>query len=280
MRSSPNLDIKVVYSATGRKSGRWARLSSRPPSRTRLVVLAVVNFLVASGLYYGTWWRVDRDYLYIKLLMTMPLVGVDAQATTSFLVPQSPIGATGRERPAPPAAETKPTSRGLKPTTCQALIPGAAYGWLGLATAASCALALAAGTAVGRLLGSRARRAGRLLVLAALIGLSWAGYHMWSKYGSHYPPNQLRAGMGGLVVVFGLAGLAIGRGVRGWSLVAAVTLLFSAFGSVFGLYVGHLCDAVNPASWPVPFMAGLAVIFAIHSFWGWILLPVAARTGR
>jgi hypothetical protein len=86
--------------------------------------------------------------------------------------------------------------------------------------------------------------------------------------------------MAGPVVVCALLGWAIGRGTRGITYVAAVTLVVSAVGSVVGLYLGTLYDAVEPAELPMPLLPFLATVFLIHSIWGWILLPLASRVRR
>ncbi|MCH7996056.1 MAG: hypothetical protein IIB57_16645, partial [Planctomycetes bacterium] len=84
----------------------------------------------------------------------------------------------------------------------------------------------------------------------------------------------LRAGIAGLVLVSALIGLAIGTRVRGFSRMAAVMLLVSAIGSVVGLYLGNLAGAIESAQSSMLF---LALVFFVHSFWGWVLLLAGSR---
>jgi hypothetical protein len=155
-----------------------------------------------------------------------------------------------------------------------------AYSWLTLATIASCALALAGGAALGRVGGRAWRISGTILLVGVVGGLAWAGYGVWKEFGMEYPPNYLRAGMGGLALLIALLGLAVGRGARGLSYFAAFALLVSAAGSAVGVYMWVLCGAITSEELPVTLVLFMALIFTVHSFWGWALLPLTARLGR
>ena len=83
--------------------------------------------------------------------------------------------------------------------------------------------------------------------------------------------------MSALMLLAALAGSAIGRGARGLTRLAGVLLILSAVGSVAGLYLGSQCGAIRPGLSSLTFMG---IVFVVHSAWGWILLPVAARIRR
>jgi hypothetical protein len=80
-----------------------------------------------------------------------------------------------------------------------------------------------------------------------------------------------------LVLVTAFAGMVLARGARKLSQCAAVLLILSAAGSVAGLYLGAQAGAIPTEQSTLIF---LAMAFIIHSLYGWILLPVAARIAR
>jgi hypothetical protein len=278
MRTAPPLDVKVVYSAAKRRRASGKPRPAGAPSRSsRLILLAVLNLVVAGALYYGIWWRVDK-FIYLRLMMHTPLLGVDIDATSGFLVP-NPAGAPE----SPPAATDEvgplPTS-GFAPETTQVVMVATSYGWLTLATFATCVLAFSAGTLFGWRGGQAWRRAGLVLAGIALLVLIGAAFASWSKYGAEYPPAHLRAGMGGLGLIITLIGVAVGRGRRGWLRGAAGATILAGVGTALAVYLGTLCDAIKPDELPVSLIPFLFVVFAVHSLWGWILLPIASRIGR
>lgn len=278
MPTAPSLDVKIVYSATKRRRASGKPRPTGTPSRSsRLILLAALNLVVAGSLYYGIWWRVDK-FIYLKLMLTMPLPGVDVDAATGFLRP-NPAGATA----SPPAATDEPgpapTSR-FAPETTQVVMVATSYGWLTLATFVTCVLAFSAGTLFGWRGGQVWRRAGLVLAGIALLVLIGAAYASWSKYGAEYPPAHLRAGMGGLGLVVALIGVAVGRGQHGWLRGAAVAIILAGVGSALAVYLGTLCDAIKPDELPMSLIPFLFVVFAVHSLWGWILLPIASRIDR
>jgi len=204
-------------------------------------------------------------------------VDVDLNMAAGIFVPRS----TEPQEPAPQPAVEGPSSSSVVPPytgrTAQLMIGGAAYGWLTLATLAACALSISAGAAIGRIGGSHGRRIGTLLALTMTLILALAALMVWNRYGRQYLPIHLRIGMGGLVLISALLGLAVGRAARGFARLAAVSLILSAFGTVASLYLGSRCGAIPPAQ-AAPLY--LALAFFIHSGYGWIQLPILSRMGR
>ncbi|MGB2986140.1 MAG: hypothetical protein WBE26_09685, partial [Phycisphaerae bacterium] len=266
MTTVPPLDIKTVYSALKRHRRRKPGLYGRGSVRhSRLVLLGMLNLIVAGGLYYGTWWQVDK-FLYLKLMLNTPLPIGDIEAPSSFLVPN--LTDAPKTQPSPKIEGDPTTLPRFTGQTAQVILWVSAYGWLSLAVIANCALALAAGSSLGRSGGSTWRVFGFIFLIAAVAGLAWIGHEQWVRYGTEYPPDYWRAFMAGPVLVCVLLGLATGRGTRRWTYVASIMLILSAIGSVVGLYLGSQCGAIKPAELPVSFLPFLAIVFVIHSVWG------------
>ncbi|MEK7731537.1 MAG: hypothetical protein AAB363_06740 [Planctomycetota bacterium] len=270
MTTSTTLEVKVIFDASSRGRRRPTRRVGCSPRVSRSspwIVLGLLNFLAAGGLYYATWWRVD-PFIYLTLMLKTP-VDVDLNMAAGIFVPRP---TEPREQTPPPSVAPSYTGR-----TAQMMIGGAAYGWLTLATLAACTLSASAGAAIGRIGGLRGRRVGTLLALTLTLVLAIAALVVWNQFGRHYLPIHLRMGMGGLVLVTALIGLALGRAARGLARLAAITLILSAVGTVAGLYLGSQCGAIPPAQ-SAPLY--LALAFLIHSGYGWIQLPILARLGR
>jgi hypothetical protein len=275
---SAPLEVKVIFDASSRGRRRPTHRVSHSPRISRSspwIVLGLLNFLAAGGLYYATWWRVD-PFIYLTLMLKTP-VDVDLNMAAGIFVPRP----TEPREPAPPPVVEQPSTPSVAPSytgrTAQMIIGGAAYGWLTLATLAACALSASAGAAIGRIGGSRGRRVGTLLALTLTLVLAIAALVVWNQFGRKYLPSHLRIGMGGLVLVTALIGLAVGRAARRLASLAAITLILSAVGTVAGLYLGSRCGAIPPAQ-SAPLY--LALAFLIHSGYGWIQLPILARLGR
>ncbi len=267
------MEITVVYSVGARRGRRRRLLGPARPSR--LLILGLLNLLAASSLYYAAWWRVDK-ILYIKMMMHSPIPNVDLSAATTLFQPRG-VPAVRR----PPAPPPKPVPQpGWRRTLNEYAIGITAYIWLTLATMAACALAMSSGAAFGRVAASRWKRRRILLALAGVAGLGLAGYLTWRQDQQSYLPDHLRMGMAGLVLVAGLLGLAVGRGVRQWTYFAAIAVIVSAICSAAGLYVANVYGAIDPDELPMPFLPFVGVVFVCHFLWGWILLPVASRLGR
>jgi hypothetical protein len=73
-----------------------------------------------------------------------------------------------------------------------------------------------------------------------------------------------------------LIGATFSRGGRSATRVAAGVLILAAAGSVLALYFGRRCDALEPGYTDPVF---LTIVFAVHSFYAWLLLPLSARLG-
>ena len=279
MNSTPPLNIKVVYSVSKRQRKPRRVSYGGGTKRGRLLwLLGLLNLVAAGGLYYGSWWPVDKE-LYLKLMLHTPLPGVDLDAASDLMgdrgapdsgAPQSQL----EPETAPSAGQSPSEGSRFSGRTTQVVMVATVYSWLTLVTVAASALALSAGSALGRAGGPFGRRVGLILLLGTVLALGWGACSVWIDYGMGYPPNHLRIGMGGLVLLAALLGLAIGRGTRGLTYLAAIMLILSAAGSAVALYLGAMCDAVGPERATLQF---LALIFVIQSLWGWVLLPPASR---
>ncbi|UCE60609.1 MAG: hypothetical protein JSU63_02440 [Phycisphaerales bacterium] len=242
-----------------------------------------MNLIIATGLCYGIWWRVDQ-FMYLRLIYTARVMDesdLDKVATQMFGIPPETRDTTpdASSSGAVLPGESMKTDEAprIVGETAQQVIVVSAYGWLTLATIACCAVALCGGAALGRAGGRLARVIGVLFACGCLLILWWAAYGVWAEHGMAFRPTQLRVGMSALVLLTALVGLAIGRGVRGLTRLAGVLLILSALGSVAGLYLGAQCGALHPEQSSYVFMA---IVFIAHSAWGWILLPVATRVRR
>lgn len=277
MPSAPALDIKVIYSSSRRRRrGRWIPRAGGPIPRSRLLVLGVVNLMAASGVYYATWWVADPE-LRIKIIFHTPLSGVDLDSTAGALVP--PGSKLAPARTSGGVEQTSGATARVEGTSSDAILfVGTAIGWEALATLAACTLALSGGTLLGRAGGPAWRRGVLILCLLTLAALGWVALGLWTKY-ERLTPDLLRYGIAVLVVLVALSGLALRRGEKLLTYLAAIALILSAVGSVVALCVGSRYEALNPADLPMPFVIFLALVFVAHSLWGWILLPLASRVG-
>lgn len=278
MTTTRPLEIKVVYSASKRhrRRGRLARVGG-VAGPVFLVCLGALNLAAAAGMYYGTWWRVDK-FLYFKFVTTVQLPGLDVDVAGGLLVPAS--GATPRSTPAPTPEVAADANATFSGQTANVVLGVTAYSWLTLATITTCALALSSGRALGRAGGSLWRLAGIVLMLGLAAVLAWWGYGVGVEHGMQYKPSQLRIGMGGLTLLLFFVGLAGGRGVRRWTYAASILLILSAVASVIGLYLGSLSGAIAPGDLPMALLPSLGLVFVIQSLWGWILLPLASRVSH
>ena len=271
MASTAPLEIKVVYDSSKRRRRTSYRRVTAPTKRRMgpLLLVGVLNLAASGGLYYATWWHAD-PFIYLTLMMKTP-VDVDPGAVGAIfgVSPEAPSSQKG-----PGVREQQPEGPVWSGKTAQIAIPITSYSWLTLATIAACALSLASGAVLGRAGGSVWRRIGVVMTIIVALGLGYAVFRVWNEYGARFLPNHLRFGMGGLTLLLLMIGLSIGRGARGLTLLAAIVLILSAMGTAASLYVGRKCGAIEPAlSTP----AYLALAFAIHSVWGWILLVVSGR---
>jgi hypothetical protein len=204
-----------------------------------------------------------------------PIVGVDAEAAAGALFPALATGA--ETAPTLPSEEEPVDTPKFVGKTATIIIVAAGYAWLTISTIAACALALSAGAAFGRAGGPPIRQFGVILAGGGALLLAWLAFDILSEYDRGFPPSYLRAWMAGLVCLSALIGLAIGRGVRGLTRLAAVTVILAAVGTAVGLYFGGQCGAIS-AERSTPLILLLA--FIVHSLYGWILLPLSFRLAR
>jgi len=148
---------------------------------------------------------------------------------------------------------------------------------LTLATMAGCALALAAGAGLAHVGGRPVRLAGRILAILWAGALVWAAWSTFEAHGFEFPLDRTRLGYAGLTLLCVILGLAFGRRPGRLTRVAGVCVVLSAVGSVASLYFGAQSGAIEPAQASIGF---LTKVFAVHSAYGWLLFPIAARLGR
>lgn len=259
--SDASLEVKVIYdaSSSGRKLG--ATVVRTGVSTKRWLIVGLINVVVAGVLYYGVWWRADREIVYPALILhtSLPLgsFGIQYSADGSKLV------------------ATKPTPPKIDAHTIK--LWSAAYGWRTLMPIAFCMLALSGGTLFGRYFGPAGRRIGFILFAAALLGLAIAVYITLNRDGMQYKVSAFRWFLGELAGTVLLLGVSIGRGVRGLAKAAALLLLLAAAGCAVGMYMFRDLGVLNPEQATTTM---LALVFIGVSLWGWILWPVASRLPR
>ena len=243
---------------------------SRGSARLAMAV-GIVTTLVAGAVYYGTWWRAD-PFIYMTFMLKTPVaadVNVETAAAAMFGVRAPTTAPT--VLPSPQASTQAPQ---WSAQTKQIVISSMGYVWLMLATLAACALALAGGAVMAFADGGKLRRVGLILTILMVTGIGLGGYFVWMEYGRAYEPTHLRVGMGLLVLLCGAIGLRLDRRSHGLLRLGAVALILSAAGSAIGLYLWGRCDAIEPEYYTIGF---IATVFAIHSLWGWVLLPLRSR---
>lgn len=298
--SSTSLDIKIVYSAKPGRNPRRAGRSAVPVAVQRRTwtwaALGFVNLAVACGLYYATWWRVD-PFLYMTAMWKAPLPGVDAEEAAALLglgpapgrtqpshgrIPRNLSAGEATPSAQPAVAEGTPgtarTAGGEAPKRNAVLFGTALYGWLSISTISYSVLALAAGAALARAGAGVWRRKWVILLLGAVAGMAYSAFDLLGRFGWQFPPDNLRWFWGGLVVLSALAGLVVQRWYRGLNRLAGIGLIAAAAGSVAGLIALKECNALEKVEYAS--VASLSMVFAIHSFYGWLLLPISARIGR
>lgn len=288
------LDIQVVYDASrggGQRRTRSAVRSApavRASSRT-LVTLGFLSVLIAAGMYYGTWLRLN-SFINVTMMLKSPVLqpmgdwsaapsqpemDLNDVALKMFRITPDEPAATqpaGDESATPSAAATE-SGQLWTGMTAAAVITTTAYIWSALATIGFCALALAAGSMLSNT-HRGVRFVGILLTLAALFALVAGVYYVWTNFRTGYRPEHLRAAMGGLAALFLAIGLTIRGRLRGTTRLAAIAVILAAIGSVAGLYLWHGSGAIE-AQYAMP--AFLAMVFGVHSLWGWVLLIASWR---
>ena len=276
MSTARPLDIKVIYSASSRRPRRRgqsiAGRSKSPAAWWALV--GAFSLIPACGLTYATWWPVDK-FVYMTFAWKTPVLGVDADAAARAMFPGLTAGA-GTE-PNPSADEKPDGPQKYVGETATFIIGITAYSWLTLSTIAAGVLALSAGVAFGRVGGTQVRRVGVILAVGGALILAWIAFDILTEYDRGFPPSYLRAWMASLVGISVLIGMAIGRGVRGLTRFAAVTLILAGVSTAVAIYLGGQCGAISAERSTLLIML---LAFAIHSLYGWILLPISSRLAR
>ena len=256
-----------------------------------MVVVSLLNLAVAGGMYYAAWWRVD-PFLYITMMKKMPIDMPAGFGSAGFFVarPQEKQGVPARiaangdeesvrrnengDATSGTAIEVETSGPRWSGKTAQIVIPVAAYGWLTLATAGAWALALAGGSGIRAIGGRWLRWFGMILALGLVAGLAWSGFKVWSEYRFAYKPDHLRIGMGGLVLLSTAIGMTVGRRRGGLSRLAAALVIVAGTGSAAGMWLWSRCDALEPGQASAVMMA---LVFVVHSVWGWVLWPLSRR---
>ena len=278
MTTPAPLEVSVVYSASKYRARRKPGIhASRATGSRSYLILGVLNLIAAAALYYGVWWQADR-FFYVRFIMKGNIPGLDLSQMADIFAPA--IAGSPEAQPHLQPEPTPVAAPRYTGDTGNAVMGVTVFSWLTLAMLATCALGLAAGTALGRAGGPRWQHLGRLATPGLLVVLALAGYAVWAGYGTKYPPNHLRLGMGGLVLLAALLGTAIGRGVRWWTLGAAFTIILSGVGSAVGLYLATLCGLVTADELPLGVLFSSALAFVFHSFWGWLLVGITPRLVR
>jgi len=266
MTSAP-IEVKVIYDSSSGGGKRRRTITRTGIASSRWLVVGLLNLLVAVGLYYGTWWRVDRDVLYPKLIMKSTIPGVDLNQ----------VAVTFGPRNAPRARPTQPSQVTTTIDKDTIILWTVTYGWLALSTISYCAVALSAGSLLGRWRRDALRRIGVILTFAGVAGLGLAAYIVLSKYGRTYPTATLRWWMGGLGALVLCLGLAFASRVRGFAKFASLTLMLAAIGSAVGLVLFGRIGAIPEEQTTVTF---IGMVFLIHAAWAIVLWPVASRLAR
>jgi hypothetical protein len=277
MTTAP-FEIKVVYDAS-RRRGRGAVVRSaaqRGAIRIDGVILvgAALHLLVAAAMYWVTWWKVDRDILYMTMLKATPFeISPDFATNPIPFVPRSRTRAEPPPEPQIPVQETATiTGPRWGGKTAQWLIGATAYGWLTLATVASCAVAMAAGAWFGVVGGHWVRVFGFIGLVALVCGVGYFAYQIWAEY--KMMSRQLRVGMGWVILLMALLGLALAARARGITKLAGVSVVIAAAGTATGIWLWVQTGALEAqyASW-----VWLCGAFLAHAAWGFILLGTASR---
>ena len=272
MSSAPPLEVTVVYSRSSR--GRRGKYVSSGSTGANFVKIGLANLLVAGALYYGTWWTADPN-IQVKILMHTEFAGVNSEDLVNQAIPE-------RTDPAKPASRRAPKAVAGKPQTVQGLttkgkVYGASlFGWEALSTLSMAALALSSGVILRRSNAGGLRIFGALAATGIICAAALKIYALWTRYGG-FVPDELRYGCGALVAAALLFGLLFAHKARRLTLIAGALLILSAGGTVWALHIAATSNAIDP-KFATPVY--LAAAFAIHSFWGWMLIPIATRLPR
>jgi len=266
MKPNSPLDIKVIYGSSSNQSRTPAIIGGTTKKTKAIWFLAIVNLLVSGTLYYGTWWEID-PFLYMTLIMKTPVVvDVDLDEAAAAMFGIQP--ATRKPEPSTADQATKNKQTQWSGKTSQVLIPLMSYSWLTFATIASGLLAILSGSLMSKARSNQSKMMGRICTGITLITLITFIVVIWSRYGMSYRPNHLRVGMAGFIVFCLTFGLTLSARSSGLARISSMVLIVSASCSVMGLVFGYYCGAIEAEYFTIPF---IAMVFVIHSCWGWIL---------
>lgn len=273
MTTAP-FEIKVVYDASRRRRGTTVRTTSVHKSGSAnagLLLGALLNLLVAGVMYYAVWWMAD-PFLYFTMMTKTP-VDLPSSVVADPLGIGGPTDSATAEPESVPA-DTPESASTWSTKTAQSVIGATAYGWLVLATASACAVALAGGAWLGAVGGHWVRVAGFMGLLVVIGGVGFFAYRIWAEHEMMFKPRQLRIGMGWLTLLVALLGLAVAARARGVTKLAAIVVLIASVSTPLGLWLWNMFGALEPqfAQWP-----WLAGGLGIHAVWGLVLLVAANR---
>lgn len=247
----------------------------RDVGRKRRLVVGTLNLFMAAVLCYSTWWLGDSyvfDVIFFKTPLPIPQQEIDEITAQLFGIRVPPPDPVNASTDVDSASAGQPRFVG---DTARLIIGASAYGWLTMATIAACAIALSGGALLGRAKG--VRWFGTACAVALAGGLGWGGWSTWQEFGSLFPTDRTRLAVIGLVMLATAVGLAWGGRLQGLARLAGVSLILAAATAVTGLYLLSECDAVETGH-ATPM--ALAIVFAVHSFYGWFLLPISRRLPR
>jgi len=280
MHKSGPVEVQVVFDSS-RQRGRRTRPVARPSVSRAMLLLGAISLLVSGAMYYAIWWKVD-PFIYLSLCLKSPL---DVRVPTAETAGGQPdledaasvifrIRPERNSNPGTDSGETTAAAPRWTGSTARNVIGAAAYSWLTLATLGCLALALAAGVQLSSGSAGGMRILGAFLTIGIAAALAYGAFRVWGEFKIGYKPNHLRLGMGGLVLLAAAVGLTIRRGSRPASRVASIALIVAAAGSAVGLYLWGEAGAIEMRYAAPGF---LALVFAVHSLFAWILLPLSWR---
>jgi hypothetical protein len=303
MTGKSDPEVKVIYSASG-GSPRVAvapAASAESPLRRAgggVLLLALLQFAFAGASAYLAWNQINRQ-LFVAAIMKTP-VSIDQNHIEALSAYFNRAQAAAGE-PAPTAAPTTAPAEAppkqLPGEVRQALIWGSLHVWLAVLSASSCFLMLSGGASFSAALAGRTRATGMLLVMLGLLGLVGGAAAIWLVYKTGFPTWAAQAAVGILMVEALGIGMLAGRRYIGLLRLAGLSVIAAAAITTAGIYAWDR-SGIDPAEYLPEAVAAwqgsgdgtaapqastrlLAVAFAAHSLFGWVLLLAGVgRRGR
>ncbi len=297
------INVSVVFDGSRRRKGGAEHVRTmRTTGRAASLLVGMLSLAVCGAMYYGTWWKVD-PFIFMTFMLKTPIMHSGVQIPSEGDAAEEPdlgkaaevmfrISPPGdaRSNPGLPPGDARfnpasPATQRWTGEKATAVIGAVGYSWLTLATIGFCALGLAAGACLSAVDGRVIRVGSGVISLALFLGLAAAGLYYWTQYSTGFPVKPFRYGMGGLALAFLFLGMAIGRGGRALpglnrlrrrrlTRLASFALIVAAAGSAAGLILWNQAGAIEAQYATASF---LALVFAVHSVWGWLLLPISFR---